>query len=246
MRGTSNARVRQLLTIVCLTLSFIFSLIIMGLVGVNGKITTRSLSKSCLLYISADGDVLNYNNHHCLFPIIGAAVTAVLSLIFLVLWIMIVHRNDEFSPRPISIPFLILSALCALLSFAICGQIGIGLNRGCSILGDESYRCRKTSNFNALWGAEICAGISGGLWVIAMLLELFQFLRKPHGHSTNDPIRQTTVVPHHRNESFRNGATVSPYSTAATPATTHGQKADYNQPQMTQYHDTAGYGSQQV
>ena len=148
MIGISNARVRQFLTLICLVLIFLLSIIIMGLVGVNGKITFRSFNKGCLLYMSMDGDVMDYNNGYCFFPIIGAAVLAFISLIFLLYWSLALKRRDEFVPRPVSFSFILLSFLCTLLAFAICGEIGIGLNRGCKVLGDQKDRCRKTNNFN--------------------------------------------------------------------------------------------------
>ncbi|KAF9937725.1 hypothetical protein BGZ67_000937 [Mortierella alpina] len=169
----------------------------MGLVGVNGRITLRSFNSACLLYISIDNDVVSYNNGYCLFPIIACAVTAVFALIFLALWISHVHRKEEYAPKGISILFLALSGALAMLSFAVCGEIGIGLNKGCQILGDNSHNCLTTKNFNAIYGAEISAGIMGGLWLVAMLMELFQLKSKPPRLSSNiDYVSQTTVVPH--------------------------------------------------
>ncbi|CAO3573390.1 unnamed protein product [Mortierella alpina] len=192
-----GARVRQIVTIVCLACCFLLSVIIMGLVGVNGKITLRTLDSVCLLYMSIDNDVVSYNNGYCIFPIVACAVTAVLALIFLALWIMFVRRKDEYAPKGISVLFLALSGALAILSFAVCGEIGIGLNKGCQILGDNSPNCRTTKNFNAIYGAEIAAGIMGGLWLVAMLMELFQLKSKPPRLSTNiDYVSQTTVVPH--------------------------------------------------
>ncbi|KAG9325717.1 hypothetical protein KVV02_006220 [Mortierella alpina] len=192
-----SAKARQIITIVCLACCFLLSVIIMGLVGVNGRITLRSFHSACLLYISIDNDVVSYNNGYCLFPIIACAVTAVFALIFLALWIMHVHRKDEYAPKGISILFLALSGALAMLSFAVCGEIGIGLNKGCQILGDNSHNCLTTKNFNAIYGAEISAGIMGGLWLVAMLMELFQLKSKPPRLSSNiDYVSQTTVVPH--------------------------------------------------
>ncbi|KAG0266583.1 hypothetical protein BG011_001772 [Mortierella polycephala] len=169
----------------------------MGLVGVNGNVTFSNLHKGCLLYISFDGEVTSYNNGYCLFPIVGAAVVAFLTLLFLIYGVVVLLRKDEFAPRTMSILFLIFAASCALLSFAICGEIGIGLNKGCKILGDQAYRCRKTKNFNALWGACIAAGIMGGLWILAMLLELFQLKGRPGRLNRNsDYVNQTAVTPH--------------------------------------------------
>jgi hypothetical protein len=62
MLGSSNAKARQTLTITSLCAIFLLSLIIMGTVGVNGKITVGSVNNACLLYMSVDGDVVTYNN----------------------------------------------------------------------------------------------------------------------------------------------------------------------------------------
>ncbi|KAF9897650.1 hypothetical protein BX616_005203 [Lobosporangium transversale] len=239
MIGTSsNARVRQILILTCLCIIFLLSLIIMGLVGVHGKITFRSFTKGCVLYMSDDGQVISYNNGYCLFPIIAGAVIAVLSLIFILYLSMVIHRNDEFSPRSLSFLFFILSTLLALLAFAITAEIGIGLNKGCKLLGDQSDRCRATKSFKELWVAEICAGIAGGLWVIIMLLELFQIKSHPRGlmTSTADHVGQTTVVPHraddqhhHRSVSLNNPYRTHPTNAAPSTAIAmdHGHKEEY-------------------
>ncbi|KAG0330912.1 hypothetical protein BG000_011365 [Podila horticola] len=132
----------------------------------------------------------------CLFPIIGAAITAIFALVFLLYWIMLAVKNVEFIPRLISISFMALSFVLALFSFSICGEIGIGVNKGCNILGEQSYRCRSSRNFNALYGAQICAGLMGGFWVIASFLEFFQL--KAMGRRVSDqfePASQTKVTP---------------------------------------------------
>ncbi|KAG0206829.1 hypothetical protein BGX28_001814 [Mortierella sp. GBA30] len=210
----------------------------MGTVGVNGKITFRNFNQACLLYMSVNGDVITYNNGFCLFPIVAAAVVAVISLIFMIIWIVLVHRNDEFAPKPVSITLLVFSALLALLSFAICGEIGIGLNKGCQILGPDSH-CRSTKNFNAIYGAEISAGIMGGLWLVTMLLELFQLRSKPPRLSTNfDYMNPPTVVPHRAGdktsiEHLRDSghgyydSNVGAAS-SSTPTTSHVQKTEYH------------------
>ncbi|KAF9962337.1 hypothetical protein BGZ72_007390 [Mortierella alpina] len=238
-----GAKARQIVTIICLACCFLLSVIIMGLVGVNGKITLRSLNSACLLYMSIDNDVVSYNNGYCLFPIIACAITAVCALIFLALWIMFVHRKDEYAPKGVSVLFLGLSGALALLSFAVCGEIGIGLNKGCQIL--------------AIYGAEISAGIMGGLWLVAMLMELFQLKSKPPRLSSNiDYVSQTTVVPHragsktsindnnatvrdsghgyydnnhhHNNNTAAAAAMGAGAGAATTTATTHVQKEEYD------------------
>ncbi|KAF9202933.1 hypothetical protein BGZ59_001907 [Podila verticillata] len=55
MLGSSNAKVRQTLTITCLSAIFLLSLIIMGTVGVNGKISILNVN-------NAYGNVVTYNN----------------------------------------------------------------------------------------------------------------------------------------------------------------------------------------
>ncbi|KAF9357178.1 hypothetical protein BGX34_009514 [Mortierella sp. NVP85] len=218
----------------------------MGLVGVNGKITSQSFNKGCLLYMSMDGDVMDYDNGYCLFPIIGAAVLAFTSLIFLMYWFLALKRRDEFVPRPVSFSFILLSFLCTLLAFAICGEIGIGLNRGCKVLGAQRDRCRKTNNFKALWVAEIFAGIIGGLWLIATLLELFQLKRRPPrllGPATSsvDRFSQTTVVPHRSNTTTSHTATGNGPQPTLGGATPRAQKSEYTQPEMTQHQGQDSY-----
>ncbi|KAF9380087.1 hypothetical protein CPB97_008578 [Podila verticillata] len=157
MLGSSNAKVRQSLSIASLSAIFLLSLIIMGIIGVNGKITFRSVNNACLLFMT-----------------------------------------DEFSPRPVSISFLAMSMVLSLFSFAICAEIGIGLNKGCNILGDQRHHCHSGKNFAALYGAEICAGLMGGFWLMNTLLEFFQFKSMPRHTSaaTSDGFGQTRVTPH--------------------------------------------------
>ncbi|KAG0355668.1 hypothetical protein BG005_005401 [Podila minutissima] len=168
----------------------------MGAVGVNGKKTFRNVNNACILYMSIDGNITTYNNGFCLFPIIGAAVTAVFSLVFLLYWILAAVKKDEFTPRLISVSVMSLSFVLALLSFSICGEIGLGINKGCNILGELSHHCRSTKNFNALYGAQISAGLMGGLWLITMLLEFFQL--RAMGRRVSDslePANQTKAAP---------------------------------------------------
>ncbi|KAG0367113.1 hypothetical protein BGX24_003403, partial [Mortierella sp. AD032] len=50
-----------------------------------------------------------------------------------------------------------------------------------------------------LYAAQVCAGLMGGFWLGALVVEWFQFKKRPSVLSTSsDPISQTTVVPHHR------------------------------------------------
>jgi hypothetical protein len=148
MLGNSSARIRQIFTIFCLSIIFILALIIMGSVGVNGQASIQNLERGCLLYMSINDGVATFNNGFCLFPIVGAAVVSLLALIFLLYWIMVVYQKDEFAPKPMTILFLTVAASCALLSFAICGEIGIGLSKGCMVLGENNQHCRSMRHFN--------------------------------------------------------------------------------------------------
>lgn len=149
MFGSSAARIRQILVLTTLSCIVLLSVIIMGLVGVNGKITLPDSSdKGCLLYMTVDGNVASYNNGYCLFPIIAGAVTAMVALLLLIYLALVIHRKDEFSPIPMSMALVFLSGLMALLSFAMCGEIGLGLNKGCGILGDQIHSCRSRKNFS--------------------------------------------------------------------------------------------------
>ncbi|KAF9575384.1 hypothetical protein EC968_003435 [Mortierella alpina] len=231
-----GAKARQIVTIICLACCFLLSVIIMGLIGVNGKITLRSFNSACLLYMSVDNDVLSYNNGYCLFPIIACAITAIFALIFLALWIMFVHRKDEYAPKGVSVLFLALSGALALLSFAVCGEIGIGLNKGCHVLGDNRPNCRSVKNFNAVYGAEISAGIMGGLWLVAMLMELFQLKRKPPRLSSNiDYVGQTTVVPHRAGSK----TSINDNGTTTVRDSGHGYYDDHHHHQQHHHHNNA-------
>ncbi|KAG0097161.1 hypothetical protein BGZ93_003321, partial [Podila epicladia] len=106
----------------------------MGAVGVNGRRTFRNVNNACILYMTIDGNITTYNNGFCLFPIIGGAITAVFSLVFLLYWIMAAVKKHEFAPRWVSVSLMVLSFILALFSFSICGEIGIGINKGCNIL----------------------------------------------------------------------------------------------------------------
>ncbi|KAF9294443.1 hypothetical protein BGZ88_003891 [Linnemannia elongata] len=202
MLNTSNARIRLGLSLVCLAFIFILSLVIMGTVGVNGHITFENLNDGCLLYMSIDDNkVASYNNGYCLFPIIGGAITCVTSLLFMAYWVMILRRRDDFAPRIVSMALLATSVVMALFSFAICGEIGIGLNKACGALvpGQKLAQCRSIKNFAALYAAQVCAGLMGGFWLAALVVEWIQYKKRPSVLSTSsDPISQTTVLPHHR------------------------------------------------
>ncbi|KAG0295875.1 hypothetical protein BGZ96_010784 [Linnemannia gamsii] len=100
-----------------------------------------------------------------------------------------------------SIALLTTSAVMALFSFVICGEIGIGLNKACGALlpGQKLAQCRTNKNFAALYAAQVCAGLMGGFWLMALVVEWFQFKKRPSVLSTSsDPVSQTTVLPRHR------------------------------------------------
>ncbi|KAG0307811.1 hypothetical protein BGZ97_000273, partial [Linnemannia gamsii] len=207
----------------------------MGLVGVNGKITLpRSLDKACLLYMTVEGNVTTYNNGFCLFPIVAAAVTAVFALVFLIFLAMVLRRKDDVAPKPISMALVVWSFLLALLAFAVCGEIGLGLNKGCRILGDKSAYCLSTKQFNALYGAQISAGIMGGFWLLTILIELFQLrgrARHPSGGISTSNISNPNLV--------SASTTSSTYLTSAptpAPAAAHIQyDGSHKQPEMTSH-----------
>ncbi|KAG0319120.1 hypothetical protein BGZ97_002723 [Linnemannia gamsii] len=88
-----------------------------------------------------------------------------------------------------------------LFSFVISGEIGIGLKKACGALvpGQTLAQCRTNNNFAALYAAQVSAGLMGGFWLLALVVEWFQFKKRPSVLSTSsDPISQTTVLPRHR------------------------------------------------
>ncbi|KAF9138813.1 hypothetical protein BGX30_008720 [Mortierella sp. GBA39] len=173
----------------------------MGTVGVNGHITFENLDDGCLLYMSIDDKVVSYNNGYCLFPIIGGAMTCVTSLLFMVYWGMVLHRRDDFAPRIMSMTLLAICVVMALLSFAICSEVGIGLNKACGTLvpGQKLAQCRTIRNFAALYAAQVCAGLMGGFWLGVLVVEWLQFKKRPSVLSTSlGLVSRTTVLPHHR------------------------------------------------
>ncbi|KAG0298236.1 hypothetical protein BGZ98_000265 [Dissophora globulifera] len=216
----NGAKLRQLLIIACFFITFTLAACIMGLVNTNGKITLPppDFHKRCLLYMTLDGGVYSYNNSYCLFPIIGGAVLAFFSLLFLIYWVFNLFRRREFVPKPVSWIMIVLSFMLACLAFAICAEIGIGLNKACNLLGDQQNHCHHTAPFNGK--------------------DLFQLRsrRNKLPVATVDTINRTTVVPH------RAGTTT--ITTATGPTVGHGsnkvythpvipQKSEYTEPEMT-------------
>ena len=62
MYKQSSARVRLLLTAMCLFIVFLLSLVIMGSVGVNGDISFLTSNTGCMLYMTVDNKVPLYNS----------------------------------------------------------------------------------------------------------------------------------------------------------------------------------------
>ncbi|KAG0326620.1 hypothetical protein BGZ99_009292 [Dissophora globulifera] len=156
-------------------------MVIMGTVGFNGDFENDE-GKGCMLYMTIIGDAPFFASVYCQFPVVCAAVIGVFSVLFLGYWTAVLHRYDEYTPVITSQIFMGFSVLMAVLSFAICGEIGIGLTVGCRSVAPElgMSGCQKaTSSFQALNSAQICAGLMGGFWIIAVVLEYFQFRYQP-------------------------------------------------------------------
>ncbi|KAG0201271.1 hypothetical protein BGX28_005844 [Mortierella sp. GBA30] len=181
MFRSSIAKIRLQLAAVNQFLILLLSLIIMGTIGVNGKITFGKQDNVCILYTTLDNRVAVYNNGYCLFPIVGATITFIASIVFLGYFILLFRRDEIFAPRLISLSHAVACIVMALFTFAICGEIGIGLKQGCSSLvpGWDLDKCRQIKNFEALYTAQVCAGIMGGAWMAAVILEYFQFKARP-------------------------------------------------------------------
>ncbi|KAG0225019.1 hypothetical protein BGW42_004717 [Actinomortierella wolfii] len=207
----------------------------MGTVGVNGRVTFRSLDKGCLLYMSERDGVLSYNDAYCLMPIIGSAVVAFFALVFMLFQIMVLRRHDDFNPRAFSKLFIFMCGLLALFSFAMCGEIGIGLNRGCNLIMEDVERqhCRSMRNFAALYAAEISAGIMGGIWILVMLLELLQYKRSKGELSRDAHLNSYGSSGYHAGLT-----TVRPHSASNTPRPQNAGLA--NTPEM-DYAQSQGY-----
>ncbi|KAF9982631.1 hypothetical protein BGZ75_005909 [Mortierella antarctica] len=181
MFRSSIAKMRLQLAAVNQFLILLLSLIIMGTVGVNGKISYSGQDSVCILYTTVDSKVPIYNNGYCLFPVVGAAITFIASCVCLGYFIMLLRRDEIFAPQYISLPYAVSSIIMTLFAFAICGEIGIGLKQGCTSLvkGWTLDQCRDIKNFESLYTAQVCAGIMGGAWMTAVLLEYFQFRARP-------------------------------------------------------------------
>ncbi|KAI8361189.1 hypothetical protein B0O80DRAFT_422270 [Mortierella sp. GBAus27b] len=131
MYKQSSARVRLLMTAACLFIVFLLALIIMGTIGLNGGTSYQNSPKGCLLYMTVDGKTPSFSEGYCQFPIVGAGVISVFALLFLGYWAAVVHRYDEYLPTLTSQIFMGIAVIMSLFSFALCGEIGIGLNIGC-------------------------------------------------------------------------------------------------------------------
>ncbi|GJJ73558.1 hypothetical protein EMPS_05916 [Entomortierella parvispora] len=179
---SSPPRVRLWTQTVFFLIVFLLTLVIMGTIGVNGSISFENLEKGCLLYITIDDkDVPHYKNAYCHFPIVAAAVICLFTLVFMALGIMVLRRKEEYAPRNVSISLLAASLFLTLFSFAITGEIGIGLKKGCeSILPNLSLAlCRSSNNFSSLYVAQVCSGLMGGVWLFILVLEWFNFKSRP-------------------------------------------------------------------
>ncbi|KAF9205288.1 hypothetical protein BGZ49_004231 [Haplosporangium sp. Z 27] len=224
MFGRSNAWIRQVLIFFCIIMTFILSLIIMGCVGVHGKLRLGNGHKGCILYMDIDNGNIDYNNSNavynngfCLFPLVGAAVIAGLTFIITVYLAITLSGGEEVNPRPIAYTITAFILAMTLLAFSICAEIGIGLNKGCKILPqDQRHNCRRRKRFNALWAAEICAGLSGGFLLIAFMLEMFQ-LMLPANYSSKVAV----------DSSYNDKTTVPSTPVVSTPQ-------QYNQQQFSQ------------
>ncbi|KAI1316724.1 hypothetical protein EDD11_009540 [Mortierella claussenii] len=166
----------------------------MGMVGLNGDVTyqstvvgtgkansTTTISKGCLLYMTVDNKIPSYTSSYCQFPVIGAGVITTFAVLFLGYWAAVVHRFDDFMPVITSQTFMGIGAVMAIIAFSICGEIGIGLNIACKTTssGQSLTQCLAISNFQALYTAQVCAGLMGGIWVTTLVLEYIQLKKRP-------------------------------------------------------------------
>ncbi|KAG0260166.1 hypothetical protein BG011_002094 [Mortierella polycephala] len=75
--------------------------------------------------------------------------------------------DDEYYIDSYNNALMAVSGVMALFSFAICGEIGIGL-KGRNL-------CDLSTSISALHDAQVCAGLMGGCWLAVLILEWFQF-----------------------------------------------------------------------
>ncbi|KAF9174727.1 hypothetical protein BGX21_009437 [Mortierella sp. AD011] len=150
----------------------------MGTAGLNSDFTYQN-STGCLLYMTVDNKSASFSSTYCQFPVIGTGVIAMFDLFFLGYCAAVVQRYDEYLPETISLVFMGFSVFMAMFSFAICGEIGIGLNIACRTTssGNSLSQCLANSSFQAMYTAQVCAGLMGGFWIAATILEYIQ-LRK--------------------------------------------------------------------
>ncbi|KAF9914495.1 hypothetical protein BX616_008181, partial [Lobosporangium transversale] len=194
MYRTSSARIRLMSTIACLFCVFLLAVIIMGVVAMNGDVeyestvvgtgknnSTTTITKGCLLYMTVDNKIPFYTSSYCQFPVVGAGVVSVFAVLFLGYWAAVVHRYDDFLPIVTSRTFMGIGAIMAMVAFAICGEIGIGLTIACKTTssGQSLSQCLAISNFQALYTAQVCAGLMGGFWIATLVLEYIQLKRRP-------------------------------------------------------------------
>ncbi|KAF8938307.1 hypothetical protein BGZ58_001169 [Dissophora ornata] len=154
----------------------------MGSIGVGGNISYLTTDTGCMLYMTVDNKVPLYHASYCQFPVIGAAVISVFAVLFLGYWAAVAHRYDEYAPVIVSQIFMVIAIMMTVLSFAICGEIGIGLSIGCQSIapGGGMSGCQTaTSGFQALYTGQVSAGLMGGFWIVAIVLEYVQFKYQP-------------------------------------------------------------------
>ncbi|KAF9101129.1 hypothetical protein BGX27_011602 [Mortierella sp. AM989] len=151
----------------------------MGTAGINGDLTYESYT-GCLLYMTVDSKVPSFNKSYCQFPVIGTGVICIFTLFFFGYCTAVVQRYEEFLPTIMSLVFMGTSAFMAMFSFAICGEIGIGLNIACRTTssGQSLSQCLINNSFQALYTAQVCAGLMGGIWIVMIVLEYIQFRKK--------------------------------------------------------------------
>ncbi|KAF9435797.1 hypothetical protein BGZ76_005505 [Entomortierella beljakovae] len=167
-------------------------MIIMGTAGISGDYTSESGSTGCLLYATgAEKDPL-YNNTFCQFPVIGTGVIVVFTLFFLGYCAAVVERYEDFLPSVVSQIFIGLSIFLGVFAFAICGEIGIGLNIACRTIssGGSLSQCMTNSTFQALYTAQVCAGLMGGFWIVITVLEYIQ-LKKQSDYEAEQYAQET-------------------------------------------------------
>ncbi|KAF9205077.1 hypothetical protein BGZ49_004472 [Haplosporangium sp. Z 27] len=151
----------------------------MGTAGLNSDFTFQN-STGCLLYMTSDSKAASYSASYCQFPVIGTGVISIFAIFFLGYFAAVTQRYDEYLPEVISLVFMGISVFMAIFSFAICGEIGIGLNIACRTTSPNQSmsQCLISSSFQAMYTAQVGAGLMGGFWIVAAILEYVQLKKK--------------------------------------------------------------------